>query len=50
MADKYKLYNRCFMVDFMKLFRADIFQNTSSWELLDLKSLNFFVRLKMFQP
>ena len=50
MADKYKLYHRCFMVNFMKLFRTDIFQNTSSRDLLDLKSLTFFVRHKYFNP
>ena len=47
---KYKLYHRCFMLNFKKIFRANVV-NTSGWVLLDRKSLAMCVLgFKNFGP
>ena len=41
---------RCYMVYFMKIFRTNKLNKTSVWLLLDAKSLNICIRLKVFKP
>ena len=47
---KWKLYPKCFTMNFMETFRIDVLQNSSGWVLLDIKSLTMFARLKAVWP
>ena len=36
-----KFYNKCFIANFMKIFRADVLSIISGWVLLDVKFENY---------